>query len=120
MKATFFALPHKNAEHALALKLLARESELDLGIIDSLVGRPQRYSDLSPLLKGRNDKVLDRALARLQNDGLIQQGYDLPSKQKRYSLTAIGKLVLYRVQQLRPFEENLQAYRQAQAASEAA
>ncbi len=120
MKQAFFALPTKNAEHALALQLLGRESELDLDIVDSLVGQPQRYSDLKPLLKGRDDKVLDRALARLQHDGLIQQGYDPSSKQKRYALTAIGKLVLYRVQQLRPYEENLKAYQEARAASEPA
>jgi DNA-binding HxlR family transcriptional regulator len=120
MKGDFFALPPKNAEHAIAIQLLGQESALDLDIVDALVGQPKRYSDLRHLLKGKDDKVLDRALARLQDHAIIQQGYDVQSKQKRYSLTTIGKLVLYRVQQLRPYEESLDAYRKARAAAEAA
>lgn len=120
MRKEFFALPPKNAEHALALQILAQESTLDWDIVDALVGQPQRYSDLRPLLRGRDDKVLDRALSRLQDHGIIQQGYDVSSKQKRYALTAVGKLVLYRAQQLRPYEENLEAFEKARAAAESA
>ena len=120
MAERFFALPAKDAEHGLALRLLAHDSSIDLDVVDALVGHPQRYSDLKRLLHDRDDKVLDRALARLRGEGIIQQGYDVPSKQKRYGLTAIGKLVVYRVQQLRPPHEAIEAYRRAQDAAQAA
>ena len=116
----FFALPAQDAEHAIALRILSHDSTIDMDIMDALVGQPQRHADLKRLLHGRNDKVLDRALGRLRQEGVIQQGYDVPSKQKRYALTTIGKLVLYRIQQLRPSHESVEAYRRAMAAAQPA
>lgn len=115
-----FFLPEQDAEHAMALRILSHDSSIDLDILDALVGHPQTYSGLKRVLHGRNDKVLDRALHRLRQEGTVQQGYDVPSKQNRYSLTTIGKLVLYRIQQLRPSHESVEAYRRAMDAAQAA
>jgi DNA-binding HxlR family transcriptional regulator len=112
----FFALPAQDAELGLAVRLLGHGSRLDLEVVDSLVGHPQRYSDLQKLLQGRNDTVLNRALARLREEGLIQQRLDVRNRAKLYSLTALGKLVLYRVQQMRPHHESIEAYQRGQAA----
>lgn len=116
----FFGLPAQDAEHAIALRILSHDSSIDLDILDALVGHPQRYADLKRLLHGRNDKVLDRALKRLRDEGVVQQGYDVPSKQTRYALSTIGKLVLYRIQQLRPSHESVEAYRRAMDAAQPA
>ncbi|MEO6665493.1 MAG: winged helix-turn-helix transcriptional regulator [Nitrospiria bacterium] len=115
----FFALPTKDAELVMAVRLLGHESSLDMDIIDSLVGHPQRYSDLQKLLKGRNDTVLNRALARLRGDGLIQQHIDVRNRVKLYGLTALGKLVVYRLQQMRPHHESIEAYERGHAADSA-
>lgn len=115
----FFAQPQKDAELAIAVRLLGHESSLDLEIVDSLVGTPQRYADLQGLLGGRNDNVLNRALARLRDDGVIQQRLDLRAKTKLYALTALGKLVMYRVQQMRPHAQSIDAYVRGSVASEA-
>lgn len=112
----FFALPPKDAELGMAVRLLGRESGLDLDIVDSLVGHPQRYADLQKLLKGRNDTVLNRALTRLREEGLIQQRVDVPNRTKLYGLTALGKLVVYRLQQMRPHHESIEAYERGHAA----
>lgn len=115
-----FMLPEEDAEHAIALRILGHDSSIDLDILDAVVGQPQRYSDLKRVLHGRNDKVLDRAIKRLRDEGVIQQGYDVPAKQHRYALTAVGKLVLYRIQQLRPSHEAIEAYRRAMDAAQPA
>lgn len=86
---------------------------MDYAIVDALVGQPQRYTDLKPLLSGKNDKGLDRALDRLKSDGLIQQGYDVSRKESRYALTIIGKLVWSKVQQNLAFD-TIVAYQQHQ------
>lgn len=115
----FFALPSKDAELAIAVRLLGHESSLDLDIIDRLVGQPQRYADLQKLLNGRNDTVLNRALARLREEGLIQQRLDVRARAKLYGLTGLGKLVVYRLQQMRPHHESIEAYKRGQAANSA-
>jgi DNA-binding HxlR family transcriptional regulator len=112
----FFALPAKDAELALAVRFLGHESRLDLDIVDSLVGHPQRYADLRKLLEGRNDTVLNRALARLREEGLIEQRLDVRARAKLYGLTALGKLVIYRLQQMRPHHESIEAYERGHAA----
>lgn len=115
----FFAQPAPDAELAIAVRLLQQENGLDLRVLDALVGRPQRYAELRPLLEGRNDTVLNRALARLRDEGVIEQRLELGTKQKLYALTALGKLVLFRVQQMRPHHESIEAYRRGEAAAPA-
>lgn len=112
----FFALPAPDAELALAVRLLDGDSNLDLRILDRLVGEPQRYTALKPALNGRNDTVLNRALARLRASGLIVQRLDLQNRQKMYGLTTLGKLVLYRVQQMGPHHESISAYERGNTA----
>lgn len=112
----FFAQPPKDAELGMAVRLLGHESSLDLEIVDRLVGRPQRYADLQKLLEGRNDTVLNRALARLREEGIIQQHLDVRHRVKLYALTPLGKLVIYRLQQMRPHHESIEAYERGHAA----
>ena len=119
LMAEFFATPDKDAELAIAVRLLGQESGLDLEILDSLVGRPQRYADLQDLLKGRNDTVLNRALSRLRDEGVIQQRLEVRTRTKLYGLTALGKLVIYRLQQMRPHHESIEAYERGNAAHSA-
>ena len=112
-------LPRPDEELALAVRLLGHDSALDLQILDALVGRPQRYSELQELLAGRNDTVLNRAIARLRSETLIQQHLDLAARQRQYQLTSLGKLVLYRLQQMRPHHDSIAAYERGQAAQSA-
>lgn len=116
---TFFGQPSPDAELALAVRLLDHETSLDLDIVDALVGQPKRYGELKPLLAGRNDNVLNRALRRLGDEGLIEQRLDLAAKQRVYGLTALGKLVFSRIQQMRPYHDGIQAYQRGQAAASA-
>ncbi len=113
----FFAQPGKDAELALAVRILGHDTSLDFDIVDALVGQPARYGDLKPLLEGRNDNVLNRALARLRDDGIIEQRLDLAEKTRVYALTALGKLVYGRVQQMRPYHEGIAALGRGHAAS---
>lgn len=117
--ARFFAQPHKDAELALAVRLLGHRTAIDLEILDALVGQPLRYSALQDLMPGRNDTVLNRALARLGRDGLVQQRLDLRQRHRLYGLTVLGKLVLYRVQQMRPVQQSIEAYRRGLASQAA-
>ena len=112
----FFALPPQDTEYRLALRLLNQTPPLDRQILDALVGRPKRYKELRPLLDGRNDNVLNKALRRLRDDGLIQSGLDLDAKQKTYRLTALGKLALYRMHEMLPHHQSIEAYRRGASA----
>lgn len=115
----FFGQPAPDEELAIAVRLLDHPTGLDLRILDALVGQPQRYSELRPLLDGGNDNTLNRALERLRDEGTIEQRLDLQRRQKVYALTALGKLVLFRVQQMRPHHESIHAYQRGQAADSA-
>lgn len=105
----FFALPRRDQELAIAVRVLDHESSLDLDILHALVGEPKRYTDLKPFLKGRNDTVLNRALIRLRDDGVIEQRLDVARKQRIYGLTELGKLVYARIQQMRPYHDGIRA-----------
>lgn len=106
----FFALPERDVEYHLALRLLNQEPPFDRRILEDLVGRPKRYSELTPLLDGRNDNVLTKALRRLREDGLIQQGVDLDRDQKVYHLTELGKATVFSLHQMVPHWQSIQAY----------
>lgn len=105
-----WGLPEPDTEYRLALRLLQQEPPLDREIIEALVGQPHRYRDLKPLLRGRNDNVLNKALARLRDDGIIKQGIHLETGEKRYALTELGKLVVFRLHEMPPHHESIQAY----------
>lgn len=109
-------MPRQDVEYALAARLLTQETGLDRAIVERLVGRPCRYSELKPLLRGRNDNVLNKALARLREEGVIQQGVDLKTGHKSYSLTTLGKLVVFRLHEMVPHRESILAYERGLAA----
>lgn len=113
-----WALPERDVDYRLALRLLQQEPPLNREVMETLVGRPCRYRDLKPLLKGRNDNVLNKALARLRGEGLIKQGLDLKSAERRYALTELGKLVVFRLHEMIPHHESIQAYERGVKATE--
>lgn len=112
-----FGLPKKDEDYRLALRLLQQEPPFDREILESLVGHPARYRDLRSLLHGRNDNVLNKALLRLRDEGLIKQGVDLDSSDRRYGLTELGRLVVFRLHELIPHQASIDAYERAVKAS---
>ncbi len=113
-----FALPARDIEYRTAARLLNQEPPLDREIVEALVGRPSRYSELQPLLRGRNDNVLNKALARLRDEGVIQQGVDIERNHKTYSLTTLGKFVIFRLHEMVPHHDSILAYQRGAAALE--
>lgn len=106
-------MPEPHAEYRLAARLLAQEPPMDRDILEALVGSPRRYGELKPLLAGRNDNVLTKALARLREDGLVRRGIDLdPTRghEQVYALTALGTLVVFRIHEMIPHHESIRAY----------
>lgn len=89
-------------EYDAAVRLLSGNA-LDVQIMEGLIGRPRRYSDLQPLLKGRSDNVLNRALDRLLEADLIdrvtQPGPTTPIH--TYELTPLGAHALFALARLR-------------------
>lgn len=81
---------------ALAHRLLGKASDLDRNVLLSLIGRPQRFSELEPLLRGRGKNTLTQALARLEGDGLIQGRLNARREPPilAYELTSFGILVV--------------------------
>ncbi len=117
--AEAFDLPSRDVEYELALRLLNQDPPLDRRILEDLVGQPKRYSDLKPLLGDRNDNVLTKALRRLRDEGTIQQGVDLDQNQRTYRLTELGKHVVFRLHEMVPHWESIQAYERGKADLEA-
>jgi DNA-binding HxlR family transcriptional regulator len=114
------ALPGPDVEYRIAVRLLAQEPPFDRALVESLVGAPKRYRDLKVLLAGRNENVLTKALARLRAEGTIKQGIDLDAKaEKVYSLTELGKLVVFRLHEMVPHAQSIQAYQRGKAATAA-
>ncbi len=111
-----WALPPQDRDFSLAAKLLAKDPPLDRRIVEALVGTPKRYSELKPLLGGRNDNVLTKALHRLRNEGIIQQGLSHDLKETRYMLTELGKLVIFRLHEMIPHHQSIEAYQRGMAA----
>ena len=89
---------------------------IPIRMLMAVVGQPLRYNQLQGLLGDRNDNALTRCLTWLRNEGLLQQRLDLRGQARTYGLTALGKLVLYRVQQMTPHHQSIQAYQRGQAA----
>lgn len=109
-------LPPPDQDYSLAAKLLAKDPPLDRRIVEALVGTPKRYSELKPLLGGRTDNVLTKALRRLQDEGIIQQGLEPDLKETRYRLTELGKAVVFRLHEMIPHHESIRAYERGMAA----
>jgi DNA-binding HxlR family transcriptional regulator len=103
----------------LAYELAAEDGDLRRGILQELVGRPQRYADLKVLLRGRRDHNLTVALVRLQRDGLISRRTNARQKPPThtYELSSLGIQVVLAMQTIRPVGEILAAYEAGRKAS---
>ncbi|HEX9816756.1 MAG TPA: winged helix-turn-helix transcriptional regulator [Candidatus Thermoplasmatota archaeon] len=103
-------VPQQEYDHAV--RLLAG-NPLDIQILEALIGRPRRYSELQPLLKGKSDVVLNRALDRLLEADLVDrvtQGGAPPIH--TYELTPMGAHALFALTRLRE-PHRLDAYARA-------
>lgn len=112
-----WGLPEPELEYRLAVRLLHQDPPLDREVLESLVGEPRRYRDLKPLLRGRNDNVLNKALNRLREEGVIKQGVNAKTGERRYALTELGKLVVFRLHEMVPHHESIEAYERGVRAS---
>ncbi|MBW3582042.1 MAG: winged helix-turn-helix domain-containing protein [Euryarchaeota archaeon] len=110
-------LPEPDTEYALAVQLVAQPARTQLDILEALMGEPKTFSEIAPLLKGRNNNVLTKALRALRNKGLIQTGLRDDLKTKTYRLTSLGKLVILRSHEMIPHQESIEAYRRGVGAS---
>lgn len=80
----------------LAHRLLGKRGDLDRNVLLTLIGRPRRFRDLEPLLKGRGKNTLTQALRRLEGEALIQGRLDARREPAvlTYELTSFGILVV--------------------------
>lgn len=114
--STPFPLPEPEHELKLAHWLLGRDSDLDLRLLETLLGEPKRYRDLRDLLApGSSDTLLTRALQRLGERGLVRQGMNLddPGDPRYYAATSLGVLVVLKAHELRPIAQTLDEARKA-------
>ncbi len=110
-------LPDTDVEYALALQLVGQPARTQLSILEALMGEPQTFTGLRPVLAGRNNNVLTKALAALREKGLIQTGLQADLKTKVYKLTSLGKLVILRSHEMHPHQQSIEAYQRGVAAS---
>jgi DNA-binding HxlR family transcriptional regulator len=111
-----FPLPEPEHEVKMAHWLLGRDSDLDLRVLETLLGQPKRYRDLrDDLLEGPSDTPLTRALRRLGERGLVRKGMNLddPDDPRYYAATTLGVLVALKAHELRPITETLEEAKRA-------
>jgi DNA-binding HxlR family transcriptional regulator len=79
-------------ERALAYDLLGQESRLWSEILYELLGQPQRYSDLKPLLDNQAENTLTYALEKLVDEGLVKRTSDVVDDDlvKQYAISRRG------------------------------
>jgi len=90
-----------NWDLTLAHRSLGKDSDLDRNVLLTLIGRPQRFSDLEPLLRGRGKNNLTQVLARLESEALIQgrlaavvrSGLGRPNREPRARLHAVPQSI---------------------------
>lgn len=89
------APPDPALARGLAHTLYAARSQLRVAVLDALASHPRRYNELRPLLRGRNNNLLSRALRTLQAEGLLVQRdwADSESDKAAYELTSLGVAV---------------------------
>lgn len=102
--ASDLGLPPPDVELVLAHRLLADPNPLRREVVLELLGRPRRYGELRGALRVGNDTRLTRALARLQEDGVVDQRVDARRRPAvlSYELSELGRLVLVRMLQMQP------------------
>lgn len=116
------ATPPNLDEYETAAHLLGGH-KVEREVLFRLVGRPQRYGDLKPALRGQNDTALTRALSRLTDDwGLVDRRTEIKGGREidLYEINALGIHVLFLLDRLRPVQETAQltkAYLEAQRAA---
>lgn len=100
-------------EYQAAVRLLGGH-RVEREILFRLVGRPQRYGDLKPVLRGQNDTALTRALSRLCDEwGLLDRRTDIQGGRQidQYEINALGVHVLFLLDRLRPVHETAELTR---------
>ena len=104
-------------ELRLAYQVVAEQGDLRRTVLHELLGRPKRYAELKPLLRGRRDHNLTVALSRLQRDGLIDRRTNARTRPivHTYELTPLGIQTVLAMQSIRPLHEALQAYSKGRA-----
>jgi len=110
-----WAPPSRDIEYALAHELLGRGG-LSLAILEELVGQPRRWSELKPLLDGKGDENLRKALQSLRGKGLVKPGVDLHSTQKVYALSNLGRLTILKIHEMLPTHQSIAAFQRGEAA----
>ncbi len=114
--------PGPDVEYRLAHKLLGSRSDIDRRVLGALVGRPQRFSELKPVLGTRKDANLTQSLERLHRDGLVRsriQARKAPAV-KVHELTTLGALVVFHVAEMSTAYGSSEALLRGQAAANAA
>jgi DNA-binding HxlR family transcriptional regulator len=102
-----------NVHLRIAYELVAEKGDLRRHVLLELVGKPRRYAELKPLLRGRRDHNLTVALMRLQRDGLIDRRTDARQRPvvHAYELTPLGVETVLAMHAIRPVHEGMEAYR---------
>lgn len=108
-------MPLPGVEYRLAHYLMGPGDDVALGrrVLDSLVGRPQRYRDLRPLLRGKTDNQLTIVLRWLVEEGLAFTQGAPGHKGTLYELDILGAFV---IRKMAAFEE-AEAWRRYVAAT---
>lgn len=114
-----WSLPSPDLDYRLAVELVAQPARTQLDILEALMGEPRTFTDLKPVLAGRNNNVLTKALRSLREKGLIQPGLAADLKTKRYGLTPLGKQVILRSHEMIPHQQSIDAYQRGVAAASA-
>lgn len=86
--------PPEDYEYDAAMRLL-RGNPLDVRVLDAVVGQPRRYSELRPLLAGKADHNLTKALERLTRLGALSQRSHAEAGKRTdvYALTSLGDAI---------------------------
>lgn len=92
-----------------AIHLLAGNA-LDLQILQRLVGRPHRFSELRASLPVKNDTDLTRALRRLLDMNLVDQRGDFRKDPvvRTYQLNPFGVSVLFTIARIQNVNQNIE------------
>ena len=113
--------PEPELEYRLAYRLLGARSDLDRRVLGALVGRPQRFSELTRVLAGRSDSTLTQSLARLARDGLVRSRIHARSRPttKVHELTPLGALVVFHVAEMATARTSAEVLLRAKSAASA-
>lgn len=93
--------------------------QFDRELLEILVGGRKRFSELRGLLDGRNVNVLTKALKRLREEGVIQSGRTNDLRERTYTLTKLGALVVFRLHEMIPYHRSEVAVKRGRAAASA-